>query len=759
MISGLTRRQKIIMTDSGPQGFLGELKRRNVFRVGAAYLLVAWLLLQIVDIIAPILALPDWFARTVFMLLLLGLPVALLFAWAFELTPDGIRRERDVDRNRSITAMTGRKLDFVIIGTLAVALAVSLYANFRGTDEQKEVTPLQSASGTVSIAVLPFVNRSASADDAFFVDGMHDDLLTQLSKLSAFKVISRTSVMQYRATDKNMRTIGEELGVGHLIEGGVQRAGNRIRINVQLIDARSEGHVWAETYDRELTTDNIFEIQENIAATITRALHATLSPDEQRRIAERPTDSLEAYEAYVIGRQKLSNRTNEDVDQSVQYFKRAVAADSEFAEAFASLAEAYMVRNSNGDLTVDEMLELARPAVERAALLEPNLGVVQNVLGGIAEYEGDFARAESHYRRAIELSPSFITAYHWLALLSEVHLGRRDEAIALYRKAIELDPVMMVMRANLSLTLMYTGRFEEARQLMRESFALDPDHVLAVSGVALLLEQPDGRRAEALRWHQRAAQLENRFRLYVAIAYRHLGDTDNARRWFESVADERPGSPEGLLARWGLAMLDEDRAAAASAARGMLEYSNDTMRWNLPLAVLRDDLIASGDIDGAIARYKTYFPALTGDSPIVNISNVDAAVDFALLMKLAGRDDAVESLTEQSAVILESRAPIVFVNAESGLERVSIASILEDREGAVAAMRAAIAGSYLVHVDAERLNRNFDFIRDDPEFLAIIDALNERVALERDKALAMEVAGELATDPSSLADFSFDLSF
>ena len=335
------------MAEASTNGFFAELRRRNVFRVAIAFIIVAWLLLQVVDILVPMLSLPEWVGRLFLLLLVIGFPIALLFAWAFELTPEGIKLEKNVDRTESITHNTGRRLDFAIIGVLVAALAVSLYVNFDDAppaESSMEVgrdvpfEAIATSSRPASIAVLPFANRSADPDDAFFVDGMHDDLLTQLAKISALKVISRTSVLQYRDTEKSMQTIGEELGVTTLLEGGVQRAGKRIRINVQLIDAETDGHLWAETYNRELTTENIFEIQEEMSLEIAKALHATLSPAEQERIADRPTNNMKAYEAYMIGRQRLATRNLDDVFESMKYFELAIEEDENFAHAYASLA-------------------------------------------------------------------------------------------------------------------------------------------------------------------------------------------------------------------------------------------------------------------------------------------------------------------------------------------------------------------------------------------------------------------------------------
>ena len=274
--------------------FIEELKRRNVFRVGIAYVVGAWLLLQAADILFEAFAAPDWSLRLLVILLILGLPVALFFAWAFELTPEGIKRESQVDRSQSITHHTGRKLDRAIIAVLALALGYFVVDKFvlqsgAPPDTVDVVGQPDAASGDggevvtalptdKSIAVLPFEHRSSVDEDRFFTSGIHDDLLTQLAQISSLRVISRTSVAQFENTDKPIREIAELLNVSTILEGGVQRAGNQVRINLQLIDAATDAHLWAKTYDRELTASNVFAIQSEIATAVTEAMRATLSP-------------------------------------------------------------------------------------------------------------------------------------------------------------------------------------------------------------------------------------------------------------------------------------------------------------------------------------------------------------------------------------------------------------------------------------------------------------------------------------------------
>ena len=299
------RLQFTLLDRSRLLSFFNELKRRNVIRVSLAYFVVAWLLMQIGDTLAPALRLPDWVTSFLAFFLVLGFPLALFFAWAYELTPDGLKNQKDVDSGSSIAPQTGRKLDFAIIGLLVVALGYFVWeSRFQSADD---VEIADVAANKQSIAVLPFDNRSNLEEDVFFTDGIHDDLLTTIAKISSMKVISRTSVMQYRDTTKPIPQIGSELGVANILEGGIQRSGDQVRINVQLIDAATDAHLWAETYDRELTAKNLFSIQSEISIAIADALHAALSPEEKQKVDAVPTDNLHALEAYLKGKQLMAS--------------------------------------------------------------------------------------------------------------------------------------------------------------------------------------------------------------------------------------------------------------------------------------------------------------------------------------------------------------------------------------------------------------------------------------------------------------------
>ncbi|MGI9290956.1 MAG: tetratricopeptide repeat protein, partial [Gammaproteobacteria bacterium] len=270
--------------------FFEELKRRNVFRVGVAYGVAAWVLLQVADLVLENIDAPGWVIQAMMLMVALGFIAAVVIAWAYEMTPEGVKKESQVDRSRSVTGDTGRKLDRVIIAFLVVAVAVLLIRQSgvepvaeQSATQTETAAPATVAAGTndKSIAVLPFTTRSTSEDDRFFSDGMHDDLLTQLAKIGSLKVISRTSMMEYRETTKNLKQIGLELGVANILEGAVQRVGKQVRINVQLIDTNTDEHLWAETYDREMSLDNLLSIQSEMSRSIAKAMEATLSPAEE----------------------------------------------------------------------------------------------------------------------------------------------------------------------------------------------------------------------------------------------------------------------------------------------------------------------------------------------------------------------------------------------------------------------------------------------------------------------------------------------
>jgi len=482
--------------------FFAELKRRNVFRVGIAYVVGGWLLLQLTDVLSELLDLPDVVGRAIVLVVAIGLPVALFFAWAFEMTPEGVKLEKDVDRSQSITPKTGKKLNNTIMMLLVLTVAYLLYDKFlekesvpfsqqssvQSTDaeEKRALTPIKTDDSDKSIAVLPFTNRSPNADDVYFTDGVHDDLLTQLAKIDAFSVISRTSVLEYRDTAKNLKQIGEELGVANIMEGAVQRSGNRVRINVQLIDAGSDEHLWAEVYDRELTTENLFEIQSEIAQAIAGAMQATLTDSEIAVVSDAPTENVKAYELYLQGKRFSLGETEIGFDTAVDLYKEALKYDPNFKLAWVGLAQAYINNYwSYGGNPADR--EKTREAIDKAKTIDPDFPELF-MAEGFYHYWGllDYETALINLDKAIAGMPGNAEAHMWKGWASR-RAGHWDQAIDSMQKATKLDPRTVINLVEFGQTLGYVGRWDEALAITRKAYEVDPDNYWAKSYLSRML--------------------------------------------------------------------------------------------------------------------------------------------------------------------------------------------------------------------------------------------------------------------------------
>jgi len=449
--------------------FFDELKRRKVFRVVIAYVVGAWVFVQVADLVADNFNAPDRVMQMIIALLVVGLPISLVLAWVFDITRGGIVRAREIDSSKP--ALSNAQ-SYGLLGGMFTVVALILYLIWPQT------SPPHPTVAENSIAILPFANASAAEEDAeFFADGMHDELLTSLADIDALKVISRTSVMAYQDTTKNMRLIGEELGVVYLLEGRVQRAGNRLRINLQLIDSNTDEHVWAEIYDRELTADNIFELQAEMATSIAMELRQTLSPEMTARLNERPTQNTRAYDFYLSGDQYLKRR---QAELAAGQFERAIEEDPKFAIAWAALSRAH-TEIFWFELGTDhlEHLEKAREAASTAFELVPGLPEAHFAMGNFYMYG-----TREHEKSLAELAiaargmPGSSDVQETIAEVQE-RLGDVEASIATTAHAIELDP------RNVRLLLQQAESYAHARdgvrfhQYLDRVLELEPDSIAA----------------------------------------------------------------------------------------------------------------------------------------------------------------------------------------------------------------------------------------------------------------------------------------
>jgi TolB-like protein len=426
-----------------------ELKRRNVFRVGIAYAISAWVLLQVVDLVLENIAAPQWVMQIFMLALAIGFPIALIFAWAFEMTPEGVKLEKDVDRSQSITKQTAHKMNRNIIIALVIAVTLLLVDKFTtdtATQPQPAIEPVElvetqapeTTSKEKSIAVLPFVDMSPESDQAYFADGISEEILNVLVKTQSLKVAGRTSSFQFRDQSAGLQYIGEQLGVDHILEGSIRKANNRVRITAQLVTASDGFHLWSETYDRELT--DIFAIQDEIARAITDALAIELNlTQEQQTLVTVSTNNMEAYDRYLEAKGLITRRLNFHL--AIKLLNEATEMDPEFAAGWAANAQAHsLIFYYDVNANQVEASNKAESMANRALKIDPNLSMAYSVLGDIHRDRYDWMKAKNSYLRSLALNPDNIEANEQFAQM----LWRAsyfEEALKYSTVATELDPL------------------------------------------------------------------------------------------------------------------------------------------------------------------------------------------------------------------------------------------------------------------------------------------------------------------------------
>ena len=443
------------------QGFFAELNRRNVSKVALVYIIAGWLTMQVVDVMFPALQLPEWLTSAVAALLIIGFPFALIFAWAFELTPDGIKREKDVDRSKSITPQTGQKLNHVALVILTIAVGFLLVDKFVLESGQPPIQePVATASDEKpSIAVLPFVNMSDDRDNEYFSDGLSEELLNLLAKIPQLHVAGRTSSFKFKGTNEDLRVIGEALNVRHVLEGSVRKSGSRLRITAQLIDTNNGYHLWSDTYDRDLT--DIFAIQDEIAGHVVEELRAHLLGAEVRTANQGTTDA-DAYNDYLLGNYFLEHTSEDNLARAVEAYESAIRKDPAFARAYAALSIAQQQTiggwASSSDGNFIEKFENMRETVDKAMALAPDdTDVLMSKTMLDLTVDWDLPAAIAVTERALEVDPNNAVALSWHG--SNLLFARRfEESEKALLKAAELDPLSLSVLRTLGDIYMTSGR-------------------------------------------------------------------------------------------------------------------------------------------------------------------------------------------------------------------------------------------------------------------------------------------------------------
>lgn len=509
---------------------LAELKRRNVFRVGIAYIVLAWLLLQVGDTLAPALHLPEWINSALAFFLILGFPLAIFFAWAFEMTPEGLKLEKEVDREKSITPQTGRKLDRTIIALLVVALAYFIWESQQAPAPGDRVEPV---AGQPSIAVLPFENMSSDAEQEYFSDGLTEELLNLLAKIPELKVTSRSSAFYFKGKDVRIADVGRELGVDHILEGSVRKSGQKIRITAQLIAVDTDAHLWSETWDRDL--DDVFAIQDEIAAKVVEELRVQLLRELPHAVA---TDG-ESYSLFLQARHTINQRTHESLLRGEELIDRAVAIDPDYAPAWVLKAHIHSQQGDIGARPPPEAAPLARAAVDRALELDPKNAAAYALSGDIMiSFERNYREAKANFEKALALDPSDFDVLYQAGVYF-AFIGQPEKALRLATRAYDRDPLFVANHAMLAYVYNMLGRYREAEAICRKRIEISPDAYGSYAYLAIPLILM-GRYEEAIE-AARQERLEGFKHTMLAIAHWHLGNKAESDRALQALLAEAGG--------------------------------------------------------------------------------------------------------------------------------------------------------------------------------------------------------------------------
>jgi len=617
------------------------MRRRNVFKVATVYLIASWLLIQIAETTFPALNLPEWTVTFVVMLLLMGLPISLILAWAFEVTPEGIKKTAEVPVDESITPATGQRINYLIIGSLAAAvvfLAIT-HGGFRtGVDSS------DGENAPRSIAVLPFVNMSGDEENEYFSDGLSEELLNVLAQVDGLRVAARTSSFFFKGQNEDLRDVGEKLGVAHVLEGSVRKSGNRIRVTAQLIKVEDGFHLWSDTYDYEM--DDVFRIQDEISLAVVDALKVNLLGEDRQRLTKRATTNVEAHNLYLRGRQFLHLRTLESIEQAEKLFERAVRMDPDYALAYSGLADAVNLLATNHQMMpVETAYERTAPLLERAMALDPESAEVW-ASKGLAEMNiRELDKAEAALKRSMELNPSYAPAYLWYASALGETPGRSEEAIEVLRKTLEIDPLSRVAQNNIAFNLMQLGRYDEAEIQMRRLITLDPDYPVGYLGLYNLNRSIFARLDEGHRWLLKAHEVSERdvrTTIEFVFLYSDLGMDEEADRWIRRIRLESPEHPVARMLPAYEAIFEKDFVRAEQLTAELMQTDLSNFPYLRSARVFTLTMVDRAD--EALDLVEGWYPELLATEPIVDTNNHDLSTETMFALNRAGRHEQLSRL-------------------------------------------------------------------------------------------------------------------
>ena len=709
-----------------------ELKRRNVFRVGIAYLVFGWLVLQIADIAFPALGLPEWTITLIIVLLAIGFIPALLFSWAYELTPEGLKRESDIARSQSITPETGRKLNLVTIAMLVLVLAVIVVDRML-LDGQKDDRG-DAAAHEYSIAVLAFEDLSDTQDQEYFGDGLAEELLNQLAKVEDFRVAGRTSSFAFKGRDDDLRVIGEKLNVATILEGSVRKAGDQLRITAQLNDVADGYHLWSETYDGNL--ENIFEFQEQIARSVVTALKSTLlDTTEPVTLEPQAVADTRAYDLYLQGRYQLWKRRPDPLRQAEELFEQAIAIDPDYAPAYASLATALYFQARNSDVDVTVVHAQAEAALDRALAIDPGNAEALASLGLLRGLQGRIDEARDALERAIIRNPNHAQAHTWLG--NQVYsLADPVRGFELTRKAYAIDPDARVVLGHMSFNLWRFGRVDQAIAMAREMHSMYPEDTWAYRRVGQI-RVTSGQQDLTLKINYRAYLTAPDWTWGFSDAawtLINLGEYELADVWVSAIEQISPEANALLNQRAQLAFVrgrpeEAVRLYAKAAERRADPASIFNLGWGHMVA--RDFVSARKAMELSLSEPGRGIPRF-------DPYRWPQFIDYARVLQETGEPERAAELIVDIKKILEAQVAqgVVFTPGFPYNNQAMLASLYAmsgDTEQAMTALRRAALMGGLYCIWCVRNWPYFDNLSDEPSFTALISEQEAGLAAQRQR--------------------------
>jgi len=717
---------------SEPSSFFGELKRRNVVRVGVVYLIVAWILAQVADLMLENFEAPGWVIKVILLVLIIGFPISLVFAWAFELTPEGIKKEKDVDRTQSITRQTGRKLDYTIIAVLLVAVAFLLFDRFvPGEGATGEQSGASQAAGeeaqpaapyAKSIAVLPFVNMSSDPEQEYFSDGISEEILNSLAKVKDLKVAGRTSSFAFKGENKDLRQVGETLGVENILEGSVRKSGTKVRITAQLIQVDDGFHLWSDSYDRELT--DVFEIQDEIATAILQQLKAHLLEGEQVAVASTRADS-EAYDLYLLAKQRIYERSRPTLEAAAELLDRAIAIDADYAPAYAQrgITAILLSDEDYGTIPADQAEAQAKLYIDQALRLDPNEAEGWAGLGlYYINQNGEADKAIEALEKALAINPNLVDAGNWLNA-AYGQAGNPEKALQILEQTVERDPLYRPGIANLTFFYVNTGQTDKAVALIeriRPSMPNDP-FLFRMEAQVLFA---NGSWAQGLQMAEKALALR-------PDHYPNQGQVGQgllATGQFERLAVE--GHPwQRVVALRALGRLEEATLLAQEEATSGTDVST-----------LISLLANTGQQAAAVAFFEERWPdfdAFEQDYPLLGDVGIEVMLDLAYAYSGTGNEERSRDALERYRNAMDAATDMGFSSSFMPVMEAVYYALTGDSDSAIAQLDKSVNDGFIMGGKFADGWSAFQMLEGDPAFEKVQARMIEHLNAER-SALGLE---------------------